>query len=201
MIRDAICVLAATQSIHQRDAAWSVSTERGAPGPAVELVDGAWTVLFDAVGRYVVDVALPYGDCDADLAEAAASVAVACVFVRRSLRKLNPADRERYFDAFKTLMAVPTARGKRLYGGGYASLDDFVGVHLELAGDRVNDALHDGMGFVASHNALTLAFEAALQVVAPATSVPYWDYTEDHHLANEAEDRLATLWSLDVWGR
>ena len=181
-------------------AAWSVSTERGAPGPAVELVDGAWTVLFDAVGRYVVDVALPYGDCDADLAEAAASVAVACVYVRRSLRKLNPADRERYFDAFKTLMAVPTARGKRLYGGGYASLDDFVGVHLELAGDRVNDALHDGMGFVASHNALTLAFEAALQVVAPATSVPYWDYTEDHHLANEAEDRLATLWSLDVWG-
>ncbi|KAH8045203.1 hypothetical protein JL722_14354 [Aureococcus anophagefferens] len=192
-------------------AAWSVSTS-GALGPAVELVDGAWTVIFDAVGRYVVDVALPYGDCDANLAEAAASVAVACVYVRRSLRKLNPADRELYFDAFKTLMAVPTARGRRLYGGGYASLDDFVAVHLELAGDRPrgtqifnpsdrgNDALHDGMGFVASHNALTLAFEAALQVVAPAASVPYWDYTEDHHLANEAEDRLATLWSLDVWG-
>jgi hypothetical protein len=154
-----------------------VSTEGGAPGPAVELVDGAWTVLFDAVGRYVVDVALPYGDCDANVAEAAASVDVACVYVRRSLRKLNPADRERYFDAFKTLMAVPTARGRRLYGGGYASLDDFVAVHLELAGDRPRGTqIFNPSSMCAYSNALprahALCFENSTRAIASSKNQP-----------------------------
>jgi hypothetical protein len=50
-----------------------------------------------------------------------------------------------------------------------------------MAGQRSCDHLHDGMGFFTGHNAITIEFEKALQVVDPSVSVPYWDYTIDMH--------------------
>jgi len=126
---------------------------------------------------------------------------VTCRYVRRNLRRLSDEDRNAYFDAFKVLATVDSETGVRRFGPAYEDLNSFVGVHLALGGARENDALHDGMGFVTSHVALTAAFESALQAVAPATSVPYWDYTEDWHLAAASPGReLEALWALDVWG-
>ena len=48
---------------------------------------------------------------------------------------------------------------------------------MNLAADRTDDHLHDGMGFLTQHVALTNEFERALQAVDGAASVPYWDYT------------------------
>ncbi|KAH8095458.1 hypothetical protein JL720_2758 [Aureococcus anophagefferens] len=94
----------------------------------------------------------------------------------------------------------------RTYGGDegrngpdYLPLAHFVAVHLALAGDRRGDRLHDGLGFVTQHVALTNAFERALRVVAPGVSVPYWDYTEDHVLASMAGGDASALWATDVW--
>ena len=190
-----ILVRAADGDIDEALASFSVSRARGAAGgaPAVARVDGAWSVQFEAVGNYALTATAP--------GFAARTEKVTCRYVRRNLRKLTDADRGLYFDAFKTLMTVPTDRGARAFGDAYADLDSFVAVHLNLGGARENDALHDGMGFVTAHTALTLAFEASLQTVAPATSVPFWDFTEDWHLAAASPGaELEALWSLDVWG-
>ena len=53
----------------------------------------------------------------------------------------------------------------------------------ERAAGRRNDALHDGMGFLTQHAAITNEFEAARQSVLPSATVPYWDYTYDGELA------------------
>lgn len=71
-----------------------------------------------------------------------------------------------------------------MHGQRYRSLDYFVLKHLELAADRESDKMHDGMGFLTNHLALSLEFEDAMQAVTPSLSLPYWDYTIDSYEVN-----------------
>ena len=42
---------------------------------------------------------------------------------------------------------VGATEGRRLYGDSYLPLDHFVALHLELAADRIDDHMHDGLGW------------------------------------------------------
>ncbi|CAM9196451.1 unnamed protein product, partial [Heterosigma akashiwo] len=59
--------------------------------------------------------------------------------------------------------------------------DHFVHLHNVLAGARDCDHLHLGRGFLFNHVGITLEMEQALQVVDPALSIPFWDFTLDSH--------------------
>ena len=174
-------------------AAWAVaaSARPGDAGDAVHASTAAEAVFVPPyAGHYVAS---------ATLGGEAYERPFLCRYVRRSLRAAAPADRAAFLDAVQTLRTYGGDEGRKLYGPDYLPLAHFVAVHLALAGDRRGDRLHDGLGFVTQHVALTNAFERALRVVAPGVSVPYWDYTEDHVLASMAGGDASALWATDVW--
>jgi hypothetical protein len=77
-----------------------------------------------------------------DGSTAAITTELYCVYVRRDIRKLSEADRNKYFDIFKSMKDTPDATGKALYGADFHTLDFFVGKHLDLAGARGHDHMH-----------------------------------------------------------
>ena len=178
----------------KRDYSWTVTDGGGEAWTAsgVEVVR-----TFTALGEYTAVVTESRSD-------RVGTATLYCRYVRRDVRDLKASDREAFFDAFRTLASVGAAEGKRTYGERYRSLDDFVALHLELAADRVDDHMHDGLGFLTMHVALTSFFERGLQAVNPAVAVPYWDYTRDDakfKAAYGARTPLdARFWSLDdLW--
>ena len=120
-------------------------------------------------------------------------------YVRRSIRSLTTVDRDTYLDAFKLMLTMGKDEGMHRYGSAYRSVDYFVGVHLERAGAREVDKMHDGMGFLTQHVALTNEFELSLQTISPKLSVPYWDYTYDAEVVRRNQGDLPMLWAQDVW--
>ena len=157
---------------------------------------------------------IPYADRAAELERVDACVAndLRMLAVQIGLPLAKDAASKKYVAAMldrlerdkPALAAVGAAEGKRTYGDRYRSLDDFVALHLELAADRVDDHMHDGLGFLTMHVALTSFFERGLQAVNPAVAVPYWDYTRDDakfKAAYGARTPLdARFWSLDdLW--
>jgi len=100
-------------------------------------------------------------------------------YVRRELRELSVADKELFLDTFVTLYKTPTAEGITKYGINYRSLTDMCAMHLRAAGKRNLDHMHDGLGLITQHTAMTMEFELSMQSVAPRFAVPYWDFTID----------------------
>lgn len=98
-------------------------------------------------------------------------------YVRREIRQLTVRDREDFFDTMETLYRLPTAEGQHLYGDDYQGINFFVQMHLDGAGVKDCDHWHDDAGIMTHHIGYTLLFEQALQVVNPAVSIPYWEYT------------------------
>ena len=57
------------------------------------------------------------------------------------------------------------AEGAAKYGASFRPIDYFVTLHAKLAGDPCCDHMHDGMGFVNHHTALSpIAFTVAAYV-------------------------------------
>lgn len=100
-------------------------------------------------------------------------------YVRRELHSVDDEDREALFDAWRVLLETEDSEGVDAYGDGFRSYARLAAEHNNLAGDRVCDHLHDGMGFVPAHVSVTRLFEASLQSVDPTVSLPYWEYTID----------------------
>ncbi|CAM9217833.1 unnamed protein product [Ectocarpus sp. 6 AP-2014] len=98
-------------------------------------------------------------------------------YVRREIRSLTDKDREAFFDAMETLYRLPTVEGHELYGEEYKGINFFVQMHLNGAGVSDCDHWHDDAGIMTHHVGYTLLFEQALQVVDPAVTIPYWEYT------------------------
>ena len=58
-------------------------------------------------------------------------------------------------------------------------MTDLTEIHLHNSvPDKFHDRMHDGMGFMTQHFALTNQYEMALQAVNPTVALPYWDYTQ-----------------------
>lgn len=159
-------------------------------------------VVFPKVGEYEVSVfrsTLKMATSKHSL-HALAKLTVHCRYVRRNLRKLLEKDRELFFDAVHTMSKVPTAVGTQLYGEMYRSLDYYARVHLERAGARKTDKMHDGMGFLTQHIAITNEFESTLQAINPIIACPYWDFTEDAtRVRTSNPGDVSDLWNTELW--
>ena len=138
---------------------------------------GEIQVEFQAPGQYEIDLTCTDQDGNPYLLTDTVDV----YYVRREMRELTDADRDRYLDTFLLLSKVSGEEGRAKYGEHYHDLDYFVALHLNAASKRSHDHIHDGLGVVTQHVALTQSLECALQSVHPALTVPYWDYTIDSY--------------------
>ena len=99
---------------------------------------------------------------------------------------------------------VSTVDGRDLYGDNYAGVVDIARAHAKLAGSKDCDHLHDGLGFMTQHMALSLMMEQSLQSVDGALAMPYWDYTIDMHNyknGNWSSLEDSPLWTDDWFGK
>ena len=159
-------------------------------------------VFVNSPGRYQVGLSCSTSE---DL-ELQSTSEIQSLYIRRELRELLPADRELFLDTFQVLMQTSTSDGQRMYGANYHSLDHFVLMHLDKAGARVADKIHDGMGVVTQHVSITSMFERSLQSVQPSVTIPYWDYTIDAMIERQTEHidghlfRNSKLWGPEWFG-
>ncbi|EGB07328.1 hypothetical protein AURANDRAFT_65038 [Aureococcus anophagefferens] len=151
-------------------------------------------LVFHSVGSYVA-TARWLGDVSTHVA---AEANLICRYVRRNVRALSESERTRYLDGFQTLLRVNGTAGRRSFGAGYVSAHELTAVHLREAGQRLGDHMHDGVGFLTQHVALTSAFETSLQTIDASLAVPYWDFTEDRSAASTLEDLFDPA-KNDVW--
>jgi hypothetical protein len=133
-------------------------------------VTASFDVEFPAPGSYAVTLTCALTDGSS----ATIDDEVSCMYVRRELRALSLVDREAFLDGFMTLYKTGAAEGVKTYGKHYKPLSEFVVAHLDAAGARDLDHIHDGLGLVTQHTAMTLEFELSLQSVTPRLTVPYW---------------------------
>ncbi|KAJ8613993.1 hypothetical protein CTAYLR_005639 [Chrysophaeum taylorii] len=125
------------------------------------------------------------------------STLLRCLYVRKEVRKMTGAERAAYLEALEVVATTSTARGKELYGPGYQSVGDLVARHLRGSGNIVSDELHEGLGFLSQHAALSNEFEKSLQSVDPSVALPYWDFTRDR-VGNETSS-IVNL-NPELWG-
>eukprot|EP00638_Chattonella_subsalsa_P009523 CAMPEP_0117752828 /NCGR_PEP_ID=MMETSP0947-20121206/11857_1 /TAXON_ID=44440 /ORGANISM="Chattonella subsalsa, Strain CCMP2191" /LENGTH=591 /DNA_ID=CAMNT_0005571583 /DNA_START=328 /DNA_END=2103 /DNA_ORIENTATION=+ len=143
-------------------------------------------IIFEDLGVHAVIIRQYSGD---GVELSVTRVKVIVKYVRREIRSLIEEDLEATLDAMATLWRVPQDLGRSLYGEKYFSAEELLKVHLKLAGAKECDHMHDGMGFVPHHMALTLLFEQSLQAVNPKIALPYWDYSIDFESITTAEDQ------------
>jgi hypothetical protein len=106
-------------------------------------------------------------------------------YVKRELRTLTEADRNKVLDAAAALWKYNEADGQALYGDAYVPLQTFVEVHSLASNDILCDQYHEGSGFLTHHLALGLSFEASVRAVDPSVTIPYWDFTiEGEYVSN-----------------
>lgn len=132
-------------------------------------------VNFPAPGKYQVSSTLEFVDGGILLHFST----VNSYYVRREIRSLTPKDRMKFFDAFLIMAKTPKETGQKKYGRHFRTIDSLDEMHLEMAAGREIDHLHDGLGFITQHIAITSEFELSLQSISPALTVPFWDYTID----------------------
>lgn len=125
---------------------------------------------------------------------------IICKYVRRELRTLFPEDREAYFESSKVIWDTSTTDGQKLYGDRFQGIEYFVREHNNLAGQRECDHIHDGLGFLTQHAAMSLEFERALQSVNSRVTVPYWDYTiESSWISESGNNEISSWYSSEVF--
>jgi len=150
------------------------------PDGKVETFDAifALDIVFEDLGEYMVYIKQYGGPDRKELSTTNLKVLVK--YVRREIRSLTDEDLEETLDTMITLWNVPQKDGEELFGPEYKSMDELLKVHLKLAGAPECDHIHDGMGFLPHHVALSMVFEKSLQAVNPKVALPYWDFGIDY---------------------
>ena len=170
----------------------------GVPSDWTTQTGNAIEIEFQSPGKYKVSL-----QCMDDTGTVAYTVndIVGVYYVRRELRQLSDVDRDIYLDTFKILQEVDTSTGKKTYGEHYHDLDYFVNIHLDTAGARSHDKIHDGVGVVTQHVSITQAIEQAMQEVNPSITVPFWDYTIDSYESKTKNNGLDyKIFESELWG-
>ena len=126
-------------------------TESGTTSSAA----GKFTVMFPSPGKYRVQL-----DCVLATGESVSHEdTVDSFYVRRELRELTDRDRNLFLDTFMTLYNTGAAEGVKSFGTHFKPLTYFEKMHLDAAAGRLVDHIHDGMGVLTQHMALTAEFE------------------------------------------
>ena len=66
-------------------------------------------------------------------------------FVKRELRSLTEADREKFLDAAVIMWQYNSTAGLAKYGENYTSIEKFVAIHSLASNDIMCDSFHEGM--------------------------------------------------------
>lgn len=103
-----------------------------------------------------------------------------CLYVRREIRSLTPSDLRAYMDANYVLYSTSDEEGQKIYGSKFRNNTLIMRYHHFNSALKDSDHIHEGNGFLTQHLKLTNMFDAAVQVVDPTQSIPYWDFTIDH---------------------
>ncbi len=121
-------------------------------------------------------------------------------YVRRELRTLSDAEREKVTSAMKAIYEHDTSSGTTTFRSRkFKNIASFVTKHLIGSASKSCDAWHDDAGMMNHHSALSLEFEQAMQAVDPSVALPYWDFTLDYHNELVGNNwRASTIFS-DVW--
>ena len=131
---------------------------------------------FDSVGVHTVEIRAP---ASAAAAAASASFSVHVRRVRRELRALSDAERERFLSALHHVYTVPQAEGEARWGARYRSAAWLVREHLYGAADASCDHWHDDAGMLHHHVGITWQLEQSLAAIDGGLAAHYWDYTVD----------------------
>ena len=107
---------------------------------------------------------------------------VMCKYVRREIRQLTTADRERYLAAVQVFHTMDATKGRKVYGPKFTNYAESVQKHLQRMTLDGCTPFHGYDTFLTAHEAFVLEFEQALQAVDPKIAAPYWDYTIDSTL-------------------
>mmetsp|Transcript_6339 Transcript_6339/g.19217 ORF Transcript_6339/g.19217 Transcript_6339/m.19217 type:complete len:696 (-) Transcript_6339:220-2307(-) len=107
------------------------------------------------------------------------SVLLRCLYVRREVRDLTATQRDAYLRALGAVFSSDEERERMAHASGYRSIAHIARRHVVGASARSGDQLHDGLGFLPQHMALSNEFEKALQAVDARVALPYWDFTRD----------------------
>ena len=82
-------------------------------------------------------------------------------YVRRELRTLREADREKYFQTLQDMISIDQEQGESAYGEDFLSLGSFTALHTT---DKYQ--YHNNLFFSTSHAAMQLKFDRSLLAVA-----------------------------------
>lgn len=186
---------AAFVDVTKVDITWKIDDD-------LEFEGSSFEHIFTKVGEYEIIVLAVDGNSHETISRG--SDTLICRYVRREIRKLTDDDREAYFEAASVIYHTDLGTGKDQYGEKFIDIQWFAQLHNTLAGSRDCDHLHDGLGFLPQHAAFTLMYEKVLQLINPAVSIPYWDYTiEAHDVIVQASInawRSSIVWSDDWFG-
>jgi len=127
---------------------------------------------------------------------------VMCKYVRREIRQLTTADRERYLSAVRVFHTVDATKGRKAYGPKFTNYAESVQKHLQRMTLDGCTPFHGYDTFLTAHEAFVLEFEQALQAVDPKIAAPYWDYTIDSTLYGHSADigEKSIIFSDDWFG-
>lgn len=201
LVADAAVMEACAELGRVEDGTWSCNVTWAVTGAAsghqiASLAGDAVEYRFHQPGEYTLTARLEV-QSRTDTARvrvlAEKSVLLICKYVRREARALSDADRDAFTAALRTTYDTSLDKGRALYGDEYQSMQYFVTKHTELAGDGVCDHVHEGLGFLTNHVALTIELERVLQLISPETAMPYWDYSIDASRAANAATKDAKI--------
>ncbi|KAJ8610871.1 hypothetical protein CTAYLR_009136 [Chrysophaeum taylorii] len=147
----------------------------------ITVVDSVATVENDD-GKSAFDVVFPHVGAYRVVAtweDVSVNEIVHARVVRRELRTLTSADRERYLSALHAVYAVDQAAGIKKYGRMWKSADWLVREHLYGASSIECDHWHDDAGMLQHHVGITWQLENSLRLVDDSTAAHWWDYTID----------------------
>jgi len=119
--------------------------------------------------------------------------------VRREIRSLSNAERQKYFDALWTIKRTPGDEGRKIYGDDFMNLNELVIKHAHAALDPRCDQGHFGPAFIIFHRLFTWMMENVLLSVAPELlAAPYWNMDIDIAEYDNPDDSI--IWSADWFG-
>ena len=119
--------------------------------------------------------------------------------MRKELRQLSNAEREKVFAALDIMKTTRQEDGLKRYGANFVNYDLVVLAHVRAATHPTCDQGHNGPAFLTFHRALSVWVEKSLVAIDPEIhGLPYWDYNLDFD--NNSNPREAIMWSDDWFG-
>eukprot|EP00615_Pteridomonas_danica_P010380 CAMPEP_0114352316 /NCGR_PEP_ID=MMETSP0101-20121206/17848_1 /TAXON_ID=38822 ORGANISM="Pteridomonas danica, Strain PT" /NCGR_SAMPLE_ID=MMETSP0101 /ASSEMBLY_ACC=CAM_ASM_000211 /LENGTH=642 /DNA_ID=CAMNT_0001492643 /DNA_START=20 /DNA_END=1948 /DNA_ORIENTATION=- len=113
-------------------------------------------------------------------------------YVRREIRQLTKADREKFLSGTEIFHRTDADEGRKTYGAKFTNYKETVVKHLARMTLDGCTPYHGYNTFLTAHESFVLEFEQSLQSIDPSISMTFWDFTIDTekygHITNIASE-------------